>query len=151
MNEKSTAQLLIEISEQPVVAVQNVLDKRTSSKSISTKKTKYKKTTNNSNELKIWKQHEDLEARLEQRAVVLKATNWELRQEISRRAEVEQTVREERNRYRTLVETIPYGIMEFDIDGIITFANAESHRIFEFTDEESMKKCLWEILWPYSS
>ena len=55
---------------------------------------------------------DDLEARLEQHAAILKAINWELRQEIARHAAAEQDLREERNRFRTLVETIPHGIVE---------------------------------------
>ena len=51
-------------------------------------------------------------------------------------------------RFRTLVETIPHGIVEFDLNGIITFANAEFHRIHEYPEGSLIGKCLWDILKP---
>lgn len=92
--------------------------------------------------------HEDLEECLKQRSAVLEAINWELRQEIARHAAAEQTVREEHNRFRTLVETISHGIVELDLDWVITFANAAYHCIIEYPEGTLMGKCLWDILKP---
>jgi PAS domain S-box-containing protein len=91
---------------------------------------------------------DDLEARLEQSTAILKATNWELQQEIARRTTVELTASEERNRFRTMVETISQGIVEFDLDWVITFANAAYHCIIEYPEGTLMGKCLWDILKP---
>ncbi|MGA2061476.1 MAG: ATP-binding protein [Thermoguttaceae bacterium] len=91
---------------------------------------------------------DDLEARLEQHAAILKAANWELQHEIARRAATEQALREERNRFRTLVETIPHGIVERTLDGIITFANAEYHRMYQYPQGTMIGKYLWDVLKP---
>ncbi|HEY4760883.1 MAG TPA: ATP-binding protein [Thermoguttaceae bacterium] len=92
--------------------------------------------------------HDNLESRVEQRTAVLKATNWELHQEIAHRAAAEQAVSEERNRFRTLVDTISHGIVEFDLQGRITFANAAYHRIYEYPVGSLIGKIVWDILKP---
>jgi PAS domain S-box-containing protein len=89
---------------------------------------------------------ENVEDRLEQRTAVLEALNDKLRLEIVGRVAVEQVVREERNRFRTLVETIPNGIVEFDLDGTIFFANAEFHRMHGYAEGTLVGKCLWDVL-----
>jgi PAS domain S-box-containing protein len=89
---------------------------------------------------------DDLETRLEQSATILKATNWELKQEIAQHAAAEQKVVEERNRFRTLVETIPCGIVEFDTNGIIAFANAEFYRLHEYPQGTLTGKYLWDVI-----
>jgi PAS domain S-box-containing protein len=92
--------------------------------------------------------HKDLEERLEQRAAILKATNWELHQEIGQRAAAEQAVHEEHDRFLTLVETIPHGIVEIDTNWIIIFANAEYHRMLGYPKGSLIGKSLWDILKP---
>jgi len=92
--------------------------------------------------------HDNLEERMAQRTEMLKAANRELREEIARRAAVEQTILEERNRFLTLVDTIPNGIVEIDTNWIIIFANAEYHRMLGYPKGSLIGKCLWDILKP---
>ena len=93
----------------------------------------------------------DLEECRKQHAAILKVANRELDQEIARNAVAEQKVLEERNRFRTLVDTIPNGIVEIDTNWIITFANAEYHRMLGYPKGGLMGKCVWDILKPDSS
>ncbi len=89
---------------------------------------------------------EDLEERLEQRTGVIKASNRELHREIARNAVIEDAILKERDRFRTIVETIPHGIVEFDSKGTIEFANAEYHRIHGYAEGTLVGKCLWDVL-----
>jgi len=47
-----------------------------------------------------------------------------------------EALRESEERYRTLIETIPYGILELDLAGTVTFANAACHRIHGYAKGE---------------
>ncbi|MGA2798167.1 MAG: PAS domain S-box protein, partial [Thermoguttaceae bacterium] len=89
---------------------------------------------------------DDLEDRLEQRAAILKAANWELQQEIAKLSVAEQALREERNRFRTLSETIPYGIVEFDTKGMITYANVMYHHMHGYPEGTLAGKCVWDVI-----
>lgn len=88
----------------------------------------------------------ELESRVEQRTAVLKATIWELRREIAQRIGAEEELREEKERYRTLVETIPHGIEELDPEGIITFANAAFHRIHGYPEGTLVGTPIWKLM-----
>ena len=84
----------------------------------------------------------EMEEKVEQRTATLKAINWELRQEISQRAVAEDALRAEKDRYRTLMETIPHGIFELDTACTITFANEALHRIYGYAQGECWaRKC----------
>jgi len=48
----------------------------------------------------------------------------------------EEVLRENEQRYRTLVDTTSHGISEIDLSGTITFANSAHHRILGFEDRE---------------
>lgn len=59
-----------------------------------------------------------------------------------RRAASEHSATEDGNIFRTLVEIIPLGILEFDLEGMITFANGEYHRIFGYPEGSLIGKHL---------
>ena len=90
--------------------------------------------------------HKDLEDQVEARTAVLKATNRELRQEIVQRALAEEALREKEEQYRTLVEAIPHGIQEIDLEGTITFASAACHRIYGFLDGSMVGTRIWDVI-----
>lgn len=48
-------------------------------------------------------------------------------------------------RYRSLVDTIPYGIQECDASGIITFSNPGDARIFGYECEELIGRAIWDF------
>ncbi len=75
---------------------------------------------------------EELVEKVEERSAVLRATNWELRQEIAHRAAAEQAAEDQRMRFLALVDTISYGIYELDLQGTIVFANAGLHRMLGY-------------------
>ncbi len=90
--------------------------------------------------------HDELEDQVEARTAVLKATNRELRQEIVQRALAEGALREKEEQYRTLVETLPHGIQEIDLEGTITFASAACHRLYGFPDGAMVGTRVWDVI-----
>ncbi len=71
-----------------------------------------------------------LEIRVRERTKDLINSNKELQLEIMERRIAETNLRESEKRFRTLVNTIPYGIQEIDLDGKITFANPAHAQIY---------------------
>lgn len=48
-------------------------------------------------------------------------------------------------RFRTLLETIPYGIHTSDLNGIITFSNPAHHQILGYKPGELVGKAIWDV------
>ncbi len=48
--------------------------------------------------------------------------------------------------YEMLVETIPHGIQENDVNGIITFCNSAHHKICGYAQGELVGKAIWDLL-----
>lgn len=94
--------------------------------------------------------HDELEGRVERRTEALQAVNVALQKEITQRNTVEEALRKEQQQYHDLVEIIPYGVHEIDSRGIITFANAMSHRIFDREEGDLVGHAVWEVVDPES-
>ncbi len=58
----------------------------------------------------------------------------------------EQALRESEARFRALVETVPLGIQECDLLGVITFANGVYHRMNGYAPGELIGKRVWDLL-----
>ena len=89
--------------------------------------------------------NEKLEIRVAERTAQLKDANEKLIAEIAERQEIEIALRKSESQYRTLVETIPYGIEEIDITGTITFSNPAQHKILGYEPGELLGKKIWEL------
>lgn len=77
-----------------------------------------------------------LEQRVQERTQELINANKDLQMEIMERGIAENNLRESEKRFRTLVETIPYGIQEIDPEGTITFANPAHAQIYGYEAKE---------------
>lgn len=96
-------------------------------------------------EAALSKANEELEIRVAERTVQLKNANEKLIAEIAERQEIEIALRKSESQYRTLVETIPYGIEEIDTTGTITFSNPAQHKILGYEPGELLGKKIWEL------
>lgn len=56
---------------------------------------------------------------------------------------VERALRQSEERYRSLMDALPYGVEEFGPDGIITFANKALHKMMEYDEGELVGKPVW--------
>jgi two-component system CheB/CheR fusion protein len=70
-------------------------------------------------------------------------------QDISERRRVENALRASEERYRTLVESLPNGVYECDLDGIVTQSNSGLAKITGFPLEETVGKMfIWDFMAP---
>jgi PAS domain S-box-containing protein len=83
-------------------------------------------------------------------AIFAGALAWIVARDPARRREIMEerlaTLRESENLYRTLVETVPYGISELDSAGTITFANSAQARVFGYGRQELTGKSIFDLL-----
>jgi len=70
--------------------------------------------------------------------------------DITERKRIEETLTQSERQYRTLVETIPHGIVETDVSGTITFANLAHHGILGYYEGELVGKSVLDLLTPDS-
>ncbi|PCI25942.1 MAG: hypothetical protein COB67_10490 [SAR324 cluster bacterium] len=56
--------------------------------------------------------------------------------DITANKQVERHLNRKKEQYRSLIETIPYGIQEMNLSGVITYANAVISQIFGYKNEE---------------
>ena len=70
----------------------------------------------------------------------------ELEQSEIERKRAEEALRENERVYRTLIETIPHGIQEIDISGMITFGNSGYHRMLGYEEGELIGKPMLNTL-----
>jgi len=72
-------------------------------------------------------------------------------QDISRRKKAEEAQQNTERRLALLVKTLPSGVLEYDLDGVVTFSNAYSnatyHRIMGTDSGELIGRHIWEF-WP---
>jgi PAS domain S-box-containing protein len=65
--------------------------------------------------------------------------------DLRKREEAEVKLREREEQYRTLVEAIPYGILETDLEGRITFSNSASARLYGYPPEELVGTSVFDL------
>ncbi|MCC7202206.1 MAG: PAS domain S-box protein [Nitrospirae bacterium] len=73
-------------------------------------------------------------------------SKFEIFHDISERRRAEAALIQSEKRFRTLVETIPYGIQENDNDGNVTFSNDSHCKILGYTRDEMQGKPIGEFL-----
>jgi len=66
------------------------------------------------------------------------------------RLRTEKDLQKSRSRYRRLIDTIPHGILEFDLNGIITFGSRSLCRMMGYREEELIGKPIWDFSVPGS-
>jgi PAS domain S-box-containing protein/putative nucleotidyltransferase with HDIG domain len=64
------------------------------------------------------------------------------------RSRLEQKVRESEKRYRTLVETISHGIVEFDAEGTVLFCNNALTKMTGYSADDLTGASIWKIIHP---
>jgi PAS domain S-box-containing protein len=86
-----------------------------------------------------------LERRIRERTEDLIDANKDLQMEIMERRTAEANLGRSEMRFRTLIETIPYGIQEIDPDGVIVFANPAHAHIYGYPPDELMGKSIFDL------
>ncbi len=97
-------------------------------------------------ELHLHREH--LEELVRQRTVELEEGNQDLQAEVVERKRAEGALHESLTRYRSLVDTIPHGIEEVDLTGVITFNNAAHDRIYGYPEGELIGKTIFDVIAP---
>ncbi len=64
---------------------------------------------------------------------------------LQKHPQVEIALKKSEQQYRTLVETIPYGIEEIDTTGMITFSNVAHHQMLGYVPGELLGKPVWDL------
>jgi len=65
--------------------------------------------------------------------------------DITAQKQAEAALRDNEAMYRTLIETIPHGVQEVDIDGTITFANTTCHQIYGYNEGELLGTSIFDL------
>ncbi|MCP5196958.1 MAG: PAS domain S-box protein [Gammaproteobacteria bacterium] len=65
--------------------------------------------------------------------------------DITKRKQAEEALRASEQRYRTLVELLPYGVQENDIEGRITFANPALERLHGWREGSIVGQFIWDF------
>jgi PAS domain S-box-containing protein len=89
--------------------------------------------------------HATLERRIRERTEDLIDANKDLQMEIMERRTVEANLGQSEMRFRTLIETTPYGIQEIDPEGAIVFANPAHAHIYGYTPVELVGKSIFDL------
>jgi PAS domain S-box-containing protein len=88
---------------------------------------------------------DQLEKRVKERTQALINANKDLEMEILERRQAEADLRESEQRFRNLIETIPYGIQEVDLNGSIRFANPAHSLIYGYGPEELVGRSILDL------
>ncbi len=64
--------------------------------------------------------------------------------DITERKIAEEKLKESESRYRELIDTIPYGVEEVDLDGRMIFLNDSYHKILGYGPDELIGKYIWD-------
>jgi PAS domain S-box-containing protein/putative nucleotidyltransferase with HDIG domain len=78
----------------------------------------------------------DLERRVEERTAELKVANEKLKAEIEERRQAEEALRQNEEKYRTILENIEDAYYENDLSGTLTFYNDALCRLSGYSEEE---------------
>ncbi len=91
---------------------------------------------------------QDLESIIDERTQDLAATNQELRAEIEERQEIERTLRDREEMFRSITTSAQDAIIMLDADGNISHWNPAAEAIFGYTRAEAFGKYLHTFLAP---
>lgn len=58
----------------------------------------------------------------------------------------EEDLKRSETRYRRLVETVPHGIEENDVSGVIQYANSAHHKQYGYNDGEMIGMSVWDLV-----
>ncbi len=65
--------------------------------------------------------------------------------DVTDRRRAEKALRLSEARYRTLIETLPHGVQENDLEGRITFSNHAHHKILGYKPNELLGRYIWDF------
>lgn len=88
--------------------------------------------------------HAELENRVQHRTAALRATNRQLEREIAERRQAEEALRSSERRNRELIDALPHGIEECDLNGTIMFSSPGSHRLKGYDLGEVVGQKIWD-------
>jgi len=88
--------------------------------------------------------HDDLERKVAQRTGELEKAKKDLERELLDRWSAEQALAQKEALYRSLVETIPYGVQEFDLSGRRIYTNAAMNGILGYEPGELDGTFIWD-------
>ncbi|MCP4695290.1 MAG: PAS domain S-box protein [Gammaproteobacteria bacterium] len=75
-----------------------------------------------------------------------KQTEAQLHTLAARSKYAKQMLPETEKHIKTVLETIPYGLVEYDRSGRITYANIAYHKMFDYTEAETLGMAIWHTL-----
>ncbi|MEQ9552214.1 MAG: PAS domain S-box protein [Coleofasciculus sp. G3-WIS-01] len=87
-------------------------------------------------EAKILRLNAELEQRVKERTEALEQANEELKREIRDRQQIEKTLRESEERFRSIFENVSVGIVLLDLDGYILTANEANCRFLGYSPDQ---------------
>jgi PAS domain S-box-containing protein len=90
--------------------------------------------------------NELLEEKVQERTQKLAQAVEQLNIEIQERMQVESALRTSEERYRNLVNLLPYGVQECDINGLITYSNPAHDRMYGFAPGTLEGSYIWDRL-----
>ncbi|MDH3892533.1 MAG: PAS domain S-box protein [candidate division Zixibacteria bacterium] len=71
---------------------------------------------------------------------------WGFSQDVTDRFKAEEALKESEEKYRTLLETNPYGFQVIDVSGRITLSNPAYQKMLGYTEEELQGKSIMDLL-----
>ena len=96
----------------------------------------------------LQKAHDELEKKVRDRTVDLKAANTDLQNEIQERKQVQEALRKSEEKYRSLVETISDWIWEVDNRGVYTYSSPKVSDLLGYPPEDILGKTPYDFMPP---